>query len=55
MNIYLFGENGSEKLFYRFAMEGVKEKGYKVCGFWRHDGLHPIKEPLMNPAWNAIR
>jgi hypothetical protein len=41
MNIYLFGENGNEKFYYRFAMEGVKETGYKVSGLWRHDGPYP--------------
>ena len=41
MNIYLLGENGNEKFYYRFSMEGVKETGYKVCGFWRHDGPYP--------------
>jgi hypothetical protein len=41
MNIYLYGENGDVKFYYRFAMEGVKETGYKVAGFWRHDGPYP--------------
>ena len=25
MNIYLYGENGNEKFYYRFVMDGVKE------------------------------
>jgi len=41
MNIYLYGENGEEKFYYRFVMEGVRETGYKVSGLWRNNGPYP--------------
>jgi hypothetical protein len=41
MNIFLYGENGEEKFYYRFVMEGVTETGYQVFGIWRHDGPYP--------------
>jgi hypothetical protein len=36
--IYVHGENGSEKFYYRFTMEGTARTGYKVLGIYRGDG-----------------
>lgn len=41
MNIFLYGENGSEKFFYRLIMEGTAETGYKVSGILRGNGPYP--------------
>jgi len=41
MNIFLYGENGSERFFYRLTMEGTKETGYKVSGIYRGSGPYP--------------
>jgi hypothetical protein len=41
MNIFLYGENGSEKFFYRFTMEGTAGTGYKVSGIYRGNGPYP--------------
>ena len=41
MNIFLVGEHGEEKFYYRFTMEGVKETDYKVSGLWRGQGPYP--------------
>lgn len=49
MNIFLFGEAGEEKFYYRFLMEGVKETDYKVSGVWRGNGPYPpskMRKPL---------
>jgi hypothetical protein len=49
MNIFLSGECGVEKFYYRFAMEGVKETDYKVTGVWRGNGPYPpskMRKPL---------
>jgi hypothetical protein len=35
MNIYLTGEKGAEKIFYRIPMRGNAEKGYKAVGILR--------------------
>jgi hypothetical protein len=35
MNIYLVGEKGSERLYYRIPMRGNAEKGYKPIGILR--------------------
>jgi hypothetical protein len=32
MDIFLYGENGSEKFYYRVIMEGTAQAGYKVYG-----------------------
>jgi hypothetical protein len=37
INIYIYGENGGEKFYYRVITVGVKETGYKVAGFDRFD------------------
>ena len=41
MNIFLYGENGSEKFFYRVTVEGTAGTGYKVSGIYRGNGPHP--------------
>ncbi|MBM3212679.1 hypothetical protein FJZ33_10690 [Candidatus Poribacteria bacterium] len=41
MNIFLYGENGSEKFFYRCTMEGTAGTGYKVSGIYRGNGPYP--------------
>ena len=41
MNIFLVGEHGEKKFYYRFTMEGVKETDYKVSGLWRGQGPYP--------------
>jgi|WetSurMetagenome_2_1015567.scaffolds.fasta_scaffold109630_1 hypothetical protein len=41
MNVFLYGENGSEKFFYRLIMEGTARKGYKVSGIYRGNGPYP--------------
>jgi hypothetical protein len=49
MNIFLVGEHGEEKFYYRFTMEGVKETDYKVSGLWRGQGPYPpskMRQPL---------
>ena len=49
MNIFLIGEHGEEKFYYRFTMEGVKETDYKVSGLWRGNGPYPpskMRKPL---------
>lgn|SRR5574341_27370 len=35
MNIFLHGENGLEKFYYRFVMEGTSGTGYTVSGIFR--------------------
>jgi len=41
MNIFLFGKSGAERFYYRFHMEGTKETGYAIAGFWRGDAPYP--------------
>lgn len=41
MNIYLYGENGEERFYYRFVMEGEMDSDYRVSGLWRSAGLSP--------------
>ncbi len=41
MNIFLYGENGSEKFFYRVTMEGIARTGYKVFRIYRGNGPYP--------------
>jgi hypothetical protein len=41
MYIFVHGENGSEKFYYRFTMEGTASTGYKVLGIYRGDGPYP--------------
>jgi hypothetical protein len=41
MNIFLYGENGSEKFYYRLVMEGTAETGYRVLGIYRGNGPAP--------------
>ena len=41
MNIFLHGENGPEKFYYRFVMEGTAETGYRVSGIFRGNGPAP--------------
>lgn len=52
MNIYLYGENGDEKFYYRFELSGDVKEGYRVFGLWRHDGPYPtspLKRRLGEP------
>ncbi len=49
INIYLYGENGTEKFYYRIVMEGSQDSGYKVSGFDRKDSPFPqtdLRKPL---------
>ena len=49
MFIYLIGESGSDKYYYRLAMKGSEGKGYKVAGIFRNQGSYPpaeLKRPL---------
>ncbi len=41
MNVFLYGENGSGKFFYRLIMEGTAQTGYKVFGVYRGNGPYP--------------
>lgn len=41
VNIFLYGENGSEKFYYRLLMKGTAEKGYEVWGFFRRGDSYP--------------
>lgn len=41
MNIFLYGENASERFYYRFTMEGTGGTGYKVSGMYRGNGPYP--------------
>src|SRR5439155_13511596 len=41
MNIFLTGENGGEKFYYRIAMEGTAPTGYQVLGLYRGNGPYP--------------
>lgn len=52
MNIYLYGEAGDERFYYRFELNGDAKAGYKVFGMWRHDGPYPastLKRRLGEP------
>ena len=52
MNIYLYGENGDERFYYRFEMNGDAKAGYKVFGIWRQDHPYPaasLKRRLDEP------
>ena len=40
MIIYLIGENGSERFYYRLPMKRTEEKGYKVAGVFRNQGQY---------------
>ena len=44
MNVFLHGANGEEEFFYRFAMEGTAETGYKVAGVFRGNGPYPSSQ-----------
>ncbi len=55
MNIFLYGENGSKKFYYRFVMEGTKLMGYQVAGIFRANGPYPpskIRQKLNPPDSN---
>ena len=41
MLIFLIGENGSSKFYYRFALVGTASEGYHVGGLWRGSGPYP--------------
>ncbi len=49
MNIYLTGENGAEKFYYRIPMKGSEGKGYKAAGVFRGQGPYApseLRQPL---------
>lgn len=49
VNIYIYGENGSEKFYYRMITEGSQESGYRVSGFDRKNTPYPqsdLRKPL---------
>jgi hypothetical protein len=41
INIYLIGENGAERFYYRIPMKGSEAKGYKAAGVFRNQGPYP--------------
>ncbi len=41
MSIFLRGENASESFFYRLAMQGTSDTGYRVAGLFRGSGPYP--------------
>jgi hypothetical protein len=41
MNVYLKGQNATEKFFYRILMVGGKGTGYKVAYIGRGNGPYP--------------
>lgn len=52
INIYLYGENGGERFYYRFVMDGDEKAGYRVSGIWRRDEPYPtssLKRRLDEP------
>jgi hypothetical protein len=49
MYIYLVGSGGGQQFFYRLAMEGDKNTGYLVSGFFRGNGPYPSKSKLSLP------
>lgn len=57
VNIFLIGERGSEKYYYRIPMKGTDEKGYKPAGVFRIQGQFPASEsrqPLqVKPSTNG--
>lgn len=47
INIYLTGESGHDKLYYRVPMRGNEEKGYKPVGILRrNDSPSESRQPL---------
>src|ERR1044072_5851386 len=48
MNIYFKGESDRETFYYRIAMKGSQQKGYKPVGVWRNKGPFP-KSPMIKP------
>ena len=49
ITIYLYGENGAERFYYKFVMEGVEETDYLTSGFGRNRNPYPpsnMKQPL---------
>ncbi|MCX5894129.1 MAG: hypothetical protein NTW80_14430 [Deltaproteobacteria bacterium] len=49
INILLYGENGSEKFYYRFVMMGNSKTEYKMAGIYRRAGPYPpsnLSHPL---------
>jgi hypothetical protein len=44
MNIFLVGENGNEKFYYRLPVEGTMKEGYKVSGMYRGNGPYPASK-----------
>ena len=42
MNIFISGENGQEKFYYRITMEGTAQTGYAPSGFYRGNGPYPV-------------
>lgn len=44
MNIYLTGENGAEKFYYRIPMKGSEGRGYKAAGVFRGQGPYAPSE-----------
>jgi hypothetical protein len=41
IKIYLYGENGDERFYYCFELNGDAKAGYKVFGIWRQDRPYP--------------
>ena len=49
MSIFLVGENGDEKFYYRLELLGTEPKGYRVSGLFRGRGQYPpsqLRKPL---------
>jgi len=44
MIVYAYGENGTERFYYRLIMDPAQDTGYKVSGFNRSDTPYPQME-----------
>jgi hypothetical protein len=44
VNIYLIGESGADKFYYRISMKGSEGKGYKAAGVFRSTGPYTPSE-----------
>jgi hypothetical protein len=44
VNVFLVGEKGAEKFYYRIPMKGTEAKGYKAAGVFRVHGQFPPSE-----------
>lgn len=47
VNVFVKGENGGEKFYYRLVMEGTGSTGYKVAGLYRGKSPYPGPKPAL--------